>query len=567
MSLTGLAQLPDGSVAPDFVATDINGSEHHLYSYLDSGYQVILLFEATWNGPGWQYHSSETLRSLHEQFGPDGTNEIRVLMLESDDQTTLEDLTGTGSSTQGDWVTGTPYPIIDDAGPIFDAFECGYYPTIFTVCPDRQLTEAGQLGYEQFAELLEGPTCASEETLSVMFTVDMTPVTSVSEFGVHLAGSFQSWDPAATPMNDNGDGTWSVSLDLMPGTYEFKFINSKFWDGNEEFMSGTACSDGDNRSAYFDESNNTYTACFNQCPGEACESLVGGCTDASALNFTLDAIVDDGSCVYPPATPECASVCGPGTHWDMEQSLCLPTLSADLDLSGCVGMSDLLEMLAQFGACFVPEWSCGDVLNYHGYDYETVLVANDCWFAENLRTERYDNGDLIPSNVPDSALWTSQGAQTFYDMHLPYLEARGRLYNAFAMMDPRGLCPAGWHPASDDDFLTVEALVGLPPSLYDYDGEFGCDEGLAAMFKSEEGWDAGAEGTNALGLNFGATGYHSYGDWSGYGNFGNGTYWTSTSSDGFHFWRRQFASNDNCLRRSWDNPWVGMGVRCVQDSE
>ena len=41
-STTSMAQLPDGSIAPDFTATDINGVEHNLYSYLDSGYQVIL---------------------------------------------------------------------------------------------------------------------------------------------------------------------------------------------------------------------------------------------------------------------------------------------------------------------------------------------------------------------------------------------------------------------------------------------------------------------------------------------------------------------------------------------
>ena len=50
-----LAQLPDGSIAPDFTATDINGVEHNLYSYLDSGYSVILCFDATWNLPGWSY--------------------------------------------------------------------------------------------------------------------------------------------------------------------------------------------------------------------------------------------------------------------------------------------------------------------------------------------------------------------------------------------------------------------------------------------------------------------------------------------------------------------------------
>ena len=44
---------------------------------------------------------------LNATYGPDGTNEIRIIKLESDDTTTAEDLNGTGTATQGDWVTGT----------------------------------------------------------------------------------------------------------------------------------------------------------------------------------------------------------------------------------------------------------------------------------------------------------------------------------------------------------------------------------------------------------------------------------------------------------------------------
>jgi len=69
---------------------------------------------------------------------------------------------------------------------------------------------------------------------------------------------------------DNGDGTWSVSLEVPPGTHEFKFINSNAWDGNEENMEGSGCNNGGNRIATFDDMNNTYTACFNTCPGESC---------------------------------------------------------------------------------------------------------------------------------------------------------------------------------------------------------------------------------------------------------------------------------------------------------
>ena len=106
--------------------------------------------------------------------------------------------------------------------------------------------------------------------LAVTFTVDMTVVAAVSENGVHIAGSFQGWTPANTPMSDNSDGTWSVTLEMEPGTYEFKFVNSNDWDGNEENMEGSGCNVGQNRVATFDAENNTYTACFNTCPGESC---------------------------------------------------------------------------------------------------------------------------------------------------------------------------------------------------------------------------------------------------------------------------------------------------------
>ncbi|MCH2224089.1 MAG: T9SS type A sorting domain-containing protein [Crocinitomicaceae bacterium] len=139
------AQLADGSVAPDFTVNDINGNSHTLSTYLAAGKTVIMDISATWCGPCWGYHNSHILSDLHNAYGPGGSDEVVVLFVEGDGSTTIDDLNGTGAATIGDWVTGTPYPIIDDAS-LSTLYQIGYYPTIYRICPDGA---GGGTVYEQ----------------------------------------------------------------------------------------------------------------------------------------------------------------------------------------------------------------------------------------------------------------------------------------------------------------------------------------------------------------------------------------------------------------------------------
>ena len=136
------AQMPDGSMAPDFNSTDINGNSVSLYSdFLDQGIPVIMDVSATWCPPCWSFHEGHALKNIYMNYGPAGSNEIGVLFVEGDGSTGLAELNGTGN-TQGDWVTGTPYPILDDAA-IGNLYQIGYYPTMYGICPNRTVYEIG----------------------------------------------------------------------------------------------------------------------------------------------------------------------------------------------------------------------------------------------------------------------------------------------------------------------------------------------------------------------------------------------------------------------------------------
>jgi len=135
------AQLPNGSIAPDFTLTDINGNTHHLYDYLNQGKGVLIVFSATWCNPCWNFHSTDVLENTYEQYGPNGSNELMVFFIESDPGTTLAQLQGIGS-TQGNWTAGTTFPMFNPStSAVVDAYAIDGVPTLYRICPNRTIEE------------------------------------------------------------------------------------------------------------------------------------------------------------------------------------------------------------------------------------------------------------------------------------------------------------------------------------------------------------------------------------------------------------------------------------------
>jgi Secretion system C-terminal sorting domain len=169
-------QLTNGSTAPDWTLTDINGTTWNLYTLTAQGKTVFIDVSATWCGPCWNYHNTNALEDLMTHHGPTGTVDqmAMVFFIEGDGTTTNADLNGTGSNTQGNWVTGTNYPIIDPAASTINAFNSdyaiGYFPTIYMICPDNKIYEVGQ---QPEAGLVAGLNNCS-------YSLDALPVSAAS---------------------------------------------------------------------------------------------------------------------------------------------------------------------------------------------------------------------------------------------------------------------------------------------------------------------------------------------------------------------------------------------------
>jgi hypothetical protein len=132
-------QLANGSIIPAGVnLTDLNGNTYDIDALLSGGKTIFIDISATWCGPGWGFHQTHILDDLYTQYGPTGTDEVRVFWIEGDAATGVPLISGIGANTQGDWTAGTTFPLIDDAAAS-ETLQAGFYPTLYMICPSRRV--------------------------------------------------------------------------------------------------------------------------------------------------------------------------------------------------------------------------------------------------------------------------------------------------------------------------------------------------------------------------------------------------------------------------------------------
>ncbi|MFM2213540.1 MAG: hypothetical protein RL427_803 [Bacteroidota bacterium] len=199
-----------------------------------------------------------------------------------------------------------------------------------------------------------------------------------------------------------------------------------------------------------------------------------------------------------------------------------------------------------------------NVTDVDGNVYQTITNCGQTWTRSNLNVSHYRNGDAIPQ-VTDLTQWTNltTGAWCYYANTSSNGIIYGRLYNWYAVNDPRGLAPVGYHIPSDDDWTTLTTCLG--------------GETIAAGAMKEVGtshWQSpntGATnssgftslpGGNKLSLTVVPTsmGYQAW-------------FWSSTEYDSTNAWFRYMLNDSVQLyRASYDfNKSYGFSVRCVKD--
>lgn len=248
--------------------------------------------------------------------------------------------------------------------------------------------------------------------------------------------------------------------------------------------------------------------------------------------------------------------CGEGTIWDVSLQACVGfnDCPSDLDGDGLIGVEDLLSLLSDFGTDCVAgddpesaEWTCGEPVSYHGYDYSTILIGEQCWFAEDLRTQNFADG------TPISDLYNPEG--WYFDPTESCAFDCGLLYSLQAIQNPKSLCPNNYHVGTWADFTTLFVAFG--------------GEGTAAPFLQIEGWgwatNTSGIGFNPSGSSFFSTGFdpediiHSSPDQS----------WIRTStlngSNGMSFVTYENSSAIDVVPQH--NPNSTGAVRCIKDSE
>ena len=184
-----------------------------------------------------------------------------------------------------------------------------------------------------------------------------------------------------------------------------------------------------------------------------------------------------------------------------------------------------------------------------------VSIGTQIWTCQNLNVSTYRNGVIIPQ-VTDPAVWgtLTTGAWCYYNNDPANEAVYGKLYNWYAVNDPRGLAPTGWHVPTDAEWTV----------LTNYLGGLGVAGGKMKEVGTSNWISPNIDATNSscfTGLPGGAR--NSGGFYTSIGNYGE--WWSSTENYTNYAWVRGLNSSSGSAGRGYSSEWTGSSVRLVKD--
>ena len=197
---------------------------------------------------------------------------------------------------------------------------------------------------------------------------------------------------------------------------------------------------------------------------------------------------------------------------------------------------------------------------FSGYgQIASVKIGTQKWTAENLNVSNFRNGDRI-KQAKTNAKWKRYGrrhkpAWCYYEKKLRNGTNCGKLYNWYAVNDPRGLAPKGWHIPSDSEWIKLTEFLG--------------GEDIAGQkMKATTGWKDHINnfnnGTNKSGFSSYPCGYR-YSNGTFFYLVSFGYWWTSTEDDSGNAWYRDQSYNKSNASRDIHSKKNGLSVRCIKD--
>jgi len=203
------------------------------------------------------------------------------------------------------------------------------------------------------------------------------------------------------------------------------------------------------------------------------------------------------------------------------------------------------------------------------FNPKTVKIGDQTWMAENLNVTTFRNGDSIPEARTNEE-WKKAGEEgkpvwCYYNNNSEKGEIYGKLFNWYAVNDPRNLAPEGWHVATDEEWKKLEMYLGMSQLEADSIRWRGTNEGGKLKEIGTTHWSKPNTGAvNEIGffalpggLRFGNGLFYFMGDFAGF--------WTATEGRSGLALYRSFSNKHSGITRDDYNKNHGFSVRLVRD--